>query len=877
MLLLTFTVAFAQENKQLNVVKNYLDNHGQEYQLLTNDYNDIKVSKEVYSKSTNLTNLYVIQQYQNIEIYNAVSSVALRNNVVFYYANAFISDINSKINTTTAALTAEQAVLNASSHFNLGAPNNLEVVKTEGNTTVFSSANVSREDIPVKLMFYPTNDGRLLLCWDLSLHTLDGKHWWSARVDAQTGAVIDTLDWILSCDFGDPDHANHTHVNRNEASSNSTFSLFKTQSSVVDGSQYRVVALPAESPNHGQIAIVTEPANTTASPYGWHDINGAAGAEYTITRGNNVWVQEDRNANDGVGYSPDGGASLVFDFPYNLNQEPIGYENASLTNLFYMNNMMHDVWYNYGFDEASGNFQENNYGRGGTGGDYVFADGQDGSRLDNATFGTPPEGSNPYMTMYLWSASGLAQPLTVNGGPLAGTYQASVPATGDGNNITGPSTTPVTADLVLVNDPASDPMEEGCGTLSNAVDVNGKIAVILRGDCNFTDKIQNAQDAGAVGVIMTNHNNPTGDANYTPYVNMAGFSAVPFTIPSVFVNYDDGQLLINALKNGDTVNATIVEGGPYQKDGDLDNGIVAHEYGHGISTRLTGGANNSGCLSNNEQMGEGWSDWFALMMTMKPGDLPETGRGIATYSVSQGVDGLGIRPARYSTDFAVNNFTYGATNNAPFNTSVHNVGFVWATVLWDLTWAYVEKYGFSPDLYNGDAGNNKVMQLVIDGLKLQPCNPGMVQGRDALLAADQALTGGEDQCLIWEVFAARGLGVDASQGWEFLMNDQVESFDTPPDTDSSLANCTSLSLNESQFKPFTIYPNPSNGELTIKTTKNYGDVEVSLVDINGRLVMSRKLTITGEVTLDINTLQSGVYVLNIKGQNINVFEKIIKK
>ena len=65
--------------------------------------------------------------------------------------------------------------------------------------------------------------------------------------------------------------------------------------------------------------------------------------------------------------------------------------------------MMHDIWYRYGFDEASGNFQENNYGNGGFGSDSVNADGQDGSGFNNASFGTPPDGQNPQMTMFLWS------------------------------------------------------------------------------------------------------------------------------------------------------------------------------------------------------------------------------------------------------------------------------------------------------------------------------------------------------------------------------------------------------------------------------------------------------------------------------------------
>ncbi|MBK9957456.1 MAG: M36 family metallopeptidase [Chitinophagaceae bacterium] len=50
--------------------------------------------------------------------------------------------------------------------------------------------------------------------------------------------------------------------------------------------------------------------------------------------------------------------------------------------------------------------------------------------------------------------------------------------------------------------------------------------------------------------------------------------------------------------------------GSPQKDGDVDNGVVLHEFTHGISNRLTGGPALSGCLQNTEQMGEGWGDYF---------------------------------------------------------------------------------------------------------------------------------------------------------------------------------------------------------------------------------------------------------------------------
>ena len=98
--------------------------------------------------------------------------------------------------------------------------------------------------------------------------------------------------------------------------------------------------------------------------------------------------QDDNNAPD-FNSSPDGGASLTFDFPLDPTEHAQTYRSAATTNLFYANNMIHDLLHRYGFDEASGNFQANNYGRGGTGGDYVRAEAADGSSTNNAMFGTP--------------------------------------------------------------------------------------------------------------------------------------------------------------------------------------------------------------------------------------------------------------------------------------------------------------------------------------------------------------------------------------------------------------------------------------------------------------------------------------------------------
>jgi extracellular elastinolytic metalloproteinase len=102
-------------------------------------------------------------------------------------------------------------------------------------------------------------------------------------------------------------------------------------------------------------------------------------------------------------------------------------------------------------------------------------------------------------------------------------------------------------------------------------------------------------------------------------------------------------------------------------------------------------------------------------------------------------------------------------------------------MLWEMYWKLVEAHGFNPDFYAGaeTGGNNLAMQLVLDAMKIQPCSPGFVDGRNAILAAELALTGYANHCLIWEAFATRGLGVNADQGSSGFTTDGTQSFEMP--------------------------------------------------------------------------------------------------
>jgi len=198
------------------------------------------------------------------------------------------------------------------------------------------------------------------------------------------------------------------------------------------------------------------------------------------------------------------------------------------------------------------------------------------------------------------------------------------------------------------------------------------------------------------------------------------------------------------------------------RDGDLEDGIVIHEYAHGISNRLTGGPLNVNCLGSGEPggMGEGWGDFFATVLRQRPYYTRDDVFPMGAYSAN---NPKGIRYYPYTTNMKIDPETYGFLNLGNY-TGVHNKGEVWCGILWETYWNLVDVWGFAPNQYIGTGGNNKILQNVIDGMKFQPCNPNFVDARNAILMADDINYGGENSCLLWQGFAKRGLGVNAVGG-----------------------------------------------------------------------------------------------------------------
>ncbi|MBW2277525.1 MAG: M36 family metallopeptidase [Deltaproteobacteria bacterium] len=372
------------------------------------------------------------------------------------------------------------------------------------------------------------------------------------------------------------------------------------------------------------------------------------------TVGNNTDAYVDLNEPDGLS-SGDFRATTVepnsFDRTYDPSLAPnvdSDQQMAAVAQLFYTINYLHDWYYDSGFDEISGNAQSDNYGRGGVEGDPLLAEGQDYSGTNNANMMTPGDGSSPRMQQYIWSDPyGLIVTLTTPAA-LVGDY----PASGAGF---GPQTYDVTEEVVIVDD-GSGTITDGCEAIDNGTEVDGKIALIDRGTCLFVDKVNNAQDVGAIGVIIVN--------NESPGTIVMGGDDAGITIPSMMLSLADGDLIKAAIGDSETVTAQLVAD-QIGRDSTIDNGIVAHEWGHYIHARLVPGGLNS---NQTWSQGEGNADFMALVLTVKEGDDAISGNEnwAGVYTASSYVSGdfyFGIRRYPYSTDMTKNPLTFQHIEN----------------------------------------------------------------------------------------------------------------------------------------------------------------------------------------------------------------------
>ena len=357
------------------------------------DFDEFEVMDQYVSSTSGIRNIYVRQRYKDLPVFNGILNIHIKKNRVIHVGDRSVKGIRSIPFDQSQIITADQALrssLNQLDLDELALPSLTDSRKNSLNLVSdvqFGKGNIAQKPIPAQLFWLPQTGKSAQLIWILEIDLKDGSDFWHICVDAVQGKVIAMQSLFIKCNFDHPTSSDCIHHAASLSNHKSGPNHFFMEDSI-----YNVYDLPSESPNHGERSIVSKPWNRAgsenpANTLGWH-YDGTD--TFLITRGNNVHAYEDTN-NIGSGYSPLD-PDLNFDFDLDFTLEPEKNIDASITNLFFWNNTSHDIFYQYGFDEASGNYQMDNLGRGGLGGDYVRAEGLDGGGMNNANFLITPDG-----------------------------------------------------------------------------------------------------------------------------------------------------------------------------------------------------------------------------------------------------------------------------------------------------------------------------------------------------------------------------------------------------------------------------------------------------------------------------------------------------
>ncbi|CUA66938.1 hypothetical protein RSOLAG22IIIB_00388 [Rhizoctonia solani] len=234
-----------------------------------------------------------------------------------------------------------------------------KLTKSDAIAIAESNTGGDYDNQPIQIEYFAEDSAHVVLVYKIQVHNMDQGEWCRVSVDAESGRIVDIV-------------------------------------SFVSDATYRVIPIIWQDPTDG-FTTVTDPSDPLASPNGWHQ-NGPT--DTGSTSGNNVIAYK---LDPNIGITPQSSRVNNYVYGFNSGSPAADIKNASTVNAFYLGNMMHDLFYHYGFTEAAYNFQNDNYGKGGKGNDPVLISVQDGSRTNNANFVTLPDGQPGQMNMYMWT------------------------------------------------------------------------------------------------------------------------------------------------------------------------------------------------------------------------------------------------------------------------------------------------------------------------------------------------------------------------------------------------------------------------------------------------------------------------------------------
>ncbi|TEB05106.1 metalloprotease [Coprinellus micaceus] len=229
-------------------------------------------------------------------------------------------------------------------------------------TVSVESLNGKYNGHPTTVEYLARPDGTAALTHVIQIQNADENTWYEAFVDAHSGELLSITDFSAEA-------------------------------------AYRVLPIQKQDLPEG-LELLTNPHDTVASPQGWHYTSTGTTDDHRVPA--TTFIAYKGTTSSLTSQSATG---QVFDYTYDTSAAPSTTlnVNAARTNAFYVINKLHDIAYRYGFTEAAFNFQNDNFGKGGSGNDRVLMSVQDSSGTNNANFATPPDGQSGTCRMYIWT------------------------------------------------------------------------------------------------------------------------------------------------------------------------------------------------------------------------------------------------------------------------------------------------------------------------------------------------------------------------------------------------------------------------------------------------------------------------------------------
>ncbi|MFM9903196.1 MAG: M36 family metallopeptidase [Pyrinomonadaceae bacterium] len=396
------------EQQRSQILINFLSENTQLVGSRREQVSELKVTADYTNPDGNLSFVQLAQEINGIPVFRGeVKAGFTKRGEMFRIINNLApgldySSLSTDFGDPSVAADLAAGYVNADS-LDRAAHAQLNTEASTGLKAVFGTGDSATT---AEKMYFPTEPGVAIPAWRVLIWQPVNAYY--VIVDAATGAML----W-------------RKNITEDQTQS-ATYSVYANPNAMINVAHspfpFLPLGTPAE-PNGVQGVAVKRRAITrigNEAPYTFNNLGWITDGD-TKTDGNAIQAGLDRDGVDGVDPNSEavsGARNFTFAYrPYNPNTQrgdaPVpasqtypgsAFQQGAITQLFYIGNWFHDETYQLGFTEQAGNFQNDNFGRGGLGGDRVRGEGQDSSGTNNANFSTPADGGRGRMQMYIWSA-----------------------------------------------------------------------------------------------------------------------------------------------------------------------------------------------------------------------------------------------------------------------------------------------------------------------------------------------------------------------------------------------------------------------------------------------------------------------------------------